>query len=293
MSRQVWQITIGAAVLTGAFYFGSVAQRRHGDLPGAPATEALQHEDLVWHTPTVRHEIGFDNESQPPAAGGDLLAPASRSGEKQENREAEKDRTGTQPIVAPDFSRFGSGLVAMPGANSPQPPPMLPFEHVPDEPQPAGQPASVTVTAKKPLSEALLPPNSDRDGMRGEQVPPLLPRREEFPPLLPERRLPSPAGETSAGDAADSSVLEGQPTGVGPRLVPVADRSQDLDIPNDSFRIHVVRYGETLQSLARQYYGRPEYYLDIYLANQDLLSSPIHLPVGSALKIPERNAVGR
>ena len=36
-----------------------------------------------------------------------------------------------------------------------------------------------------------------------------------------------------------------------------------------------------------KYYGKADYYLDIYLANQDQLESPIQLPVGKPLKIPD------
>ena len=51
MNRQVAQILIGATALTGAFFFGSVMQRRHGDLEKTSSNQPmLEHEDLVWHS---------------------------------------------------------------------------------------------------------------------------------------------------------------------------------------------------------------------------------------------------
>lgn len=51
--------------------------------------------------------------------------------------------------------------------------------------------------------------------------------------------------------------------------------------------VHVVRKGDTLQSIAGEYYGSAGRYLDIYLANQHLLSNPGQLPEGLELRIPE------
>ena len=51
-------------------------------------------------------------------------------------------------------------------------------------------------------------------------------------------------------------------------------------------RRHVVRIGDTLPALARQYLGRSDRYLEIYDFNRDTLASPDLLPLGLELKIP-------
>ncbi len=49
---------------------------------------------------------------------------------------------------------------------------------------------------------------------------------------------------------------------------------------------HVVTDGDTLTSLAQQYLGRADAYLEIYNYNRDVLSTPDLLPIGAVLKIP-------
>jgi hypothetical protein len=55
----------------------------------------------------------------------------------------------------------------------------------------------------------------------------------------------------------------------------------------DNFREHVVREAESLQSISTVYFGKPDYYLDIYLANRKNLISPVGIKPGTKLKIPE------
>ncbi len=50
---------------------------------------------------------------------------------------------------------------------------------------------------------------------------------------------------------------------------------------------HRVRPGDTLQSIASEYYGSADRYLDIYLANKHVLSNPARLPEGVELRLPE------
>lgn len=51
-------------------------------------------------------------------------------------------------------------------------------------------------------------------------------------------------------------------------------------------KIHVVQSGETLSSIAKQYYNDANEYTAIYEANKDKLSSPDHIEVGQELVIP-------
>jgi len=53
-------------------------------------------------------------------------------------------------------------------------------------------------------------------------------------------------------------------------------------------RTHVVTVGETLESIAKQYYGRPDRWRLLYVANNDLLSLGRPLQVGMVIDVPER-----
>jgi len=52
------------------------------------------------------------------------------------------------------------------------------------------------------------------------------------------------------------------------------------------YETHRTSNGETLHDLAIKYYGDSAFYLDIYVANQSVLSNPGRVPAGIALKIP-------
>lgn len=64
-------------------------------------------------------------------------------------------------------------------------------------------------------------------------------------------------------------------------------RDTQIDLHTDSFDWHTTQPGDTLQSISTQYYGKPDFYLDIYLANQKLLRNPADLPAGTQLRIPK------
>ena len=53
------------------------------------------------------------------------------------------------------------------------------------------------------------------------------------------------------------------------------------------FETHQTSAGETLHGLAIKYYGDSAFYLDIYVANQDVLANPGHVPAGIVLRIPD------
>lgn len=50
--------------------------------------------------------------------------------------------------------------------------------------------------------------------------------------------------------------------------------------------VHTVKSGETLSSIAKQYYSAPNGYLKLYEANKDKLRSPDELKVGMQLRVP-------
>ena len=51
-------------------------------------------------------------------------------------------------------------------------------------------------------------------------------------------------------------------------------------------KIHVVQSGETLSSIAKQYYGDANEYMAIFEANRDQLSDPDKIQDGQELVIP-------
>lgn len=56
--------------------------------------------------------------------------------------------------------------------------------------------------------------------------------------------------------------------------------------PEPNRRIHIIRKGDTLYGLARQYYGDSSRWKEIWTANKDHLQDPNRLEVGLKLIIP-------
>lgn len=63
-------------------------------------------------------------------------------------------------------------------------------------------------------------------------------------------------------------------------------QTHGLRLETNRFIRHRSKPGETLQQVSRQYYGKPDFYLDIYLANQDVLKNPGRIPTSTSLRIP-------
>lgn len=98
---------------------------------------------------------------------------------------------------------------------------------------------------------------------------------------------------TAAGDPAPAGIVRPvqpspRPDGL-PRTASARPMAQIDDAPAQTagMRRHVVREGDTLFSLARQYYGDPDRFGVIYQANRGVLQTPESLPVGADLVIPD------
>jgi nucleoid-associated protein YgaU len=63
-------------------------------------------------------------------------------------------------------------------------------------------------------------------------------------------------------------------------------RANQIDVGTTRFKSYTSQPGDTLQNLSTRYYGRPDFYLDIYLANKARLRNPGYLPAGVELQIP-------
>lgn len=62
--------------------------------------------------------------------------------------------------------------------------------------------------------------------------------------------------------------------------------NSDIGLESTQFINHVIQRGETLQSISQRYFGQPDYYLDIYLANRNKLRNPGQAPQGVSIRIP-------
>jgi len=52
------------------------------------------------------------------------------------------------------------------------------------------------------------------------------------------------------------------------------------------FETYVTESGDTLQTISKSFFGTPEYYFDLYLANRNVLVNPATVPAGVELRIP-------
>jgi nucleoid-associated protein YgaU len=97
---------------------------------------------------------------------------------------------------------------------------------------------------------------------------------------------PEAAGSRPDGAAAAVPAPAASPApGPGqPSQPPTAIRSPGN---GEASLRHTVKQGETLFSLARQYYGNAEKSLDIYRVNRNVLQAPDELAPGMVLTIPD------
>ncbi len=75
---------------------------------------------------------------------------------------------------------------------------------------------------------------------------------------------------------------EATPPAVSPDLT-----IHEMNEPIKTTRFHIVRRGETLSSVARQYYGSPDKWRKIVTANQKAIKDPNRIALGTKLVIPE------
>ena len=94
---------------------------------------------------------------------------------------------------------------------------------------------------------------------------------------------PVPADSTgvtppdSASLAADSVVAE----------PPVVEENQPEETPkSDILALVTIKAGDRLASFAKQYYGHKFFWVYIYQYNQDIISDPNNIPIGTELRIP-------
>jgi hypothetical protein len=95
-------------------------------------------------------------------------------------------------------------------------------------------------------------------------------------PTTPDNEAPAPF--------EDGDTLP--PLGEPPPLPESPPPDVTTPVPPDEVRPHTVQIGDTLASISRRYYGRPHDWKRIYMANQNVLTSPDALRPGQVLAIP-------
>ena len=87
----------------------------------------------------------------------------------------------------------------------------------------------------------------------------------------------------SASLAADSVVAE----------PPVVEKNQPEETPkSDILALVTIKAGDRLASFAKQYYGHKFFWVYIYQYNQDIISDPNNIPIGTELRIPDPGLYG-
>ena len=249
------QILVGAALLTAAFYFGINYKIQPAQEMNSVAE--LANEDLTLKKPLLppnESKVPAEQLQNPVAKNGSLQAPALTKPGQQipqlQMKSGELAAKFQEQSVEPDFSRIKS--VPEPATSS-----ILEREQF----------------SKQPLANS--GPIESRDAFK-PLIPPTLPQDNSslITPEISQLNLPVQTNEVQRTPASSLSAI--------PERQLVANPNR-----KSSFQVHVIRTGETLQAIAKRYYHSYEYYLEIYGANQDMLPSPIRLPVGKTIKIPD------
>jgi hypothetical protein len=170
-------------------------------------------------------------------------------------------------IVVPDFAKFDSP------------------ETLDVSPEYPRETASQENSSPIPRSDGnTLPANRD-DGIVVGPVPSkriseIAERKFSFPP----QSTSEPIKSSSKVNRSLRTVRKKQTT-IG-QLVPVRHRESRITTDTQKFISYTTVFGDTLHGLSSRFFGKPDYYLDIYLANKELLENPSTVPVNKNLRIP-------
>lgn len=103
-------------------------------------------------------------------------------------------------------------------------------------------------------------------------------------PTNPQTAIHNPHSVQPAGpDSGAANAYRPQPaTSALPDLT-VYERDEKIE----TTRFHIVRRGDTLSAISRQYYGTPNSWQKILAANQEIIKDPDKIAPGTKLIIPE------
>jgi hypothetical protein len=262
------QLFLGAGLLTLAFYVGIHVNPESKARQADATPDDLASDDLTLKRPMLPRD-GSDERTtteQLPNSG-------NQADREQLPRGSNEQLSSRQSVKKPDYSSLkfnrrevqASGTLGELHATRP-----VDVDPGTVTSQPADRYLATTQSRSRSVS-----------GAAGESASPLL-------PLDNSSRLNIGPMPTQPQETAPQSFMSTQQTKSDTALAPIRGEPIRLESSvRSSFRIHVVRTGESLQTIAERYYQSRDYYLEIYLANQDVLDSPIHLPPGISLKIPD------
>ncbi|MEZ6093191.1 MAG: LysM peptidoglycan-binding domain-containing protein [Pirellulaceae bacterium] len=279
------QLIVGAGLLTAVFYIGmQMDQTPLLENKGGDEVE-LANDDLTLRTPLLPRDSGEAAESIPSHQLPNLQ---NVQAPELPNHDSNGD-SSRQAVRKPDFSALrnrGAAATNVPGALD-----------VAQSDQGLRDRSDINVPS------LLIEEGTRTPGLRGFSSPPpreMAPNNAQgFQPLLPLDNSTELAPEGQAvlnRTWTNESGVASSPSGSSanskttntPRLTSISTQRISIDdLPNASFRVHVVRTGESLQTISERYYHTPDYYLEIYLANQNDLDSPLNLPAGTSIKIPD------
>lgn len=96
--------------------------------------------------------------------------------------------------------------------------------------------------------------------------------------LVPERTPDAVEAMTTSAGPAPTPVTQGRSSS---RAAPVRT------VPVHKGQNHTVKHGESLYSLAQQYYGDGKKYTEIYKVNRRIVTNPDYVAPGTVLFIPD------
>ena len=156
-----------------------------------------------------------------------------------------------------------------------------------DQPVPDNQPSDDQDVVKQPwVNDEYGPLQEVTRGHLRPVTPPRnsIARREQF-------KVPAQAGQdppiTPSQEIIEQPVRRQPAEEIRGKMTTVRSRkTRTVELETNEFRRHETKEGESLQDISKLYYGTPNFYLDIYLANQDLLKNPVTVDSGLVLRIP-------
>lgn len=171
-------------------------------------------------------------------------------------------------IVVPDFSSFNDDKPDVPVKQS-----NTTKEIVPRFPK-----LDSKTLPKKEIDDVVVGPRpTPRSKNNKSQMAQMPPRNKIIQISKPSSVLPK---------KQKRPTLESRQKTITGQLVPVRHRESRITTESQEFVDYTTVFGDTLHGLSIRFFGKPDYYLDIYLANKELFSNPSTVPVNTKLKIP-------
>lgn len=299
--NSVQQTILGLVLVGIAFIFGSYLHRDDGSQIADQQNESQEMQDLSWQgqntnqrpqstssLPTMRKpQLQLANRDPQQLEEANLVPDLDRSANQAQwnqgqgtPNQGETLKELSYKIAQPDFSQYE-----------------FETEEV-DPPKPMESDETLELTIATPQFETHFPASENNDlrsiqpkkPMRDESVNQhnpatrqiaVTPKRNEFQGQL-SPNLDSRSFEVRRPDEMSRSGIATQTA-----VAPIRPRNDSPIMANTKrFKSHQTVQGETLQGLAMKYFGDPNYYLDIYVANRNVLNNPAELPTGTQLRIP-------